>query len=521
MSVGSYLELYLAALGWHFYEEIWNTLLEIGLLYIPFIVLAVKTWLMSYEAAGAEGAERNIRTVEVSIATMFTVAMLAGTPFIPLEASGLVYTRPCSNESVKGGETNTTYDDVFSSLGVSGITGRVPVWWYGVMAVSGGLTNAAVAAIPCQHDFRLYTYKLENSRIIDPQLRRELQLFAQDCWYPARMRFFDSKQPLPEGYDPSDIDWPGSRFFLDTEGYYWWSNPNLMQRASEEIPGFPFDPERDTEYDTENYPAPEWGRPQCKDWWEAPTYGIRDRLIQALDPDALVQTQGWIAELMAKFGWDARQTEDAALREMWTVENSKLTMPITGGLGDAAGGITAKMRATIGGWWNMVFFGGKMYAIREAAPVGQAVLLMVIFALMPFVLLFSEFSIGTVVALTITLFAVRFLTFLWAVAVWLDNVLQEALNPSGWFASVVDKMDYTVSEIVIDLVTGTMFTLVPLLWVGVLGWAGYQVGVGINSFLDGAVSSAGSAGSSFAAALGFVRSRGKELLGLLNRFGKN
>ncbi|WP_434130596.1 conjugal transfer protein TraG N-terminal domain-containing protein [Methylocaldum sp. GT1BB] len=511
MSVGSYLELYLAALGWHFYETLWSSLLNIGLLYIPFIAMAVRAWIESYEAAGAEGAERNIRAAEVSIATMFTVVMLAGSPFIPLQPSGLVYTRPCSNDAAKGGASNTTYDSVFTALGISEITGHVPVWWYGVMAAAGGVVNAAVAAIPCQNDFRLYQYKLENSRIKDPQLRRELQLFTHDCWYPARMRLFDSKQQLPSGYDPSDIDWPGSQFFLDTSSYYGVNNINLATRASEEIPGFPFDPQRDTEYDTEHYPAPQWGRPECKDWWEAQTYGIRDRLIQEIEVEAWAQTQGWVIQLMNAFGWDARKTEDAALRSMWTIEDGRLSMPVTAGLGDAAGGRLARAGATVGGWWESVFFQSKMYAIREAAPVGQAVLLMLIFALMPFVLLFGEFSVGTLLTLTITLFAVRFLTFLWAAAVWLDNTLQQALNPTGWFDFAADKMDYTVSEVVIDLVTGTMFTIVPVLWVGMLGWAGYHAGVGLNSFLEGTNSSAAATGSGFGNALSLVKNRFREL----------
>ncbi|MGX2040264.1 conjugal transfer protein TraG N-terminal domain-containing protein [Methylocaldum sp. MU1018] len=188
-------------------------------------------------------------------------------------------------------------------------------------------------------------------------------------------------------------------------------------------------------------------------------------------------------------------------------------MPVTAGLGDAAGGRLARAGATVGGWWESVFFQSKMYAIREAAPVGQAVLLMLIFALMPFVLLFGEFSVGTLLTLTITLFAVRFLTFLWAAAVWLDNTLQQALNPTGWFDFAVDKTDYTVSEVVIDLVTGTMFTIVPLLWLGMLGWAGYRAGGAVDSFINNANASAAVAGGSFGNALSFVKNRLRELKG--------
>lgn len=42
MAVGSYLELYLAVVGWQLYDGLWQSLADAELVYIPFIVMATR-----------------------------------------------------------------------------------------------------------------------------------------------------------------------------------------------------------------------------------------------------------------------------------------------------------------------------------------------------------------------------------------------------------------------------------------------------------------------------------------------
>lgn len=478
MNAGSILEIYLAALGWHLYDSIWNSLFEVGILYIPFFLIAGAGWVRGYLAAGLEGAIQAVRDLEMMMLGMFTVVILAGQPVLQLQPAGISYIRPCTNVPLKGGSTGTTYDD---TVQIEGIAGKVPVYWYGVMYLAGHFTSSAVAAIPCQTDFRLVEYKVRNTRIRDPDLRNQIQMFNHTCWLWARKKFFENPTDLvAKGYRRDDIDWPGSRYFLETEGYYSHSNPNLANRAPRDIPGFPEDPV--------------WGRrPTCKDWWLDPNVGLHQRLIREVDDQSDVRKLFSVSE----------KAEDI-LRAVYAVDAKNLGISVTGawhydpnGLIEGAKAWITKQAADFGGWYEKLAFAPKMYAVREAAPILQAVLLMIVYAAMPFILLFGRFSFGTVLALSIVTFAVKFWTFWWALALWLDNTLRLALfGEDGLLRRLTEGPDaYTISDAVFDIVMGLTFVVVPLLWIGMFSWAGYHIGGAINAVLQAKFGAAGTAGA--------------------------
>ena len=266
MEVGSAIELYTTLLGWILYDKLWDALVETGVAYIPFLALIVRNFALSWEKHGMEGAAASIRGMEIQLAAMLTVVALAGSPVISLQSSDLTYTAPCGGVTVSGGNSGTGYDQTFQ-LGNNQAT--VPVWWRAVMAVSAGFSNAAIAATPCQGDLRRMDYRMGNTVIKDLDLKAQLDDFYQDCFLRARSQFIRQGQSLPSGYPPDDIDWPGSQYFQDTDGYYNNANINLAMRAHREIPNFPFDPARDAEYGGSSPSG--WGKPTCYEWWTGET----------------------------------------------------------------------------------------------------------------------------------------------------------------------------------------------------------------------------------------------------------
>jgi hypothetical protein len=142
-------------------------------------------------------------------------------------------------------------------------------------------------------------------------------------------------------YPPDDLDWIGSQYFQDTDGYYGNANLNLSIRASEELPGFPYNAARDTEYLPGFIPA--WGRPECNDWWNNATSGIMPRLMALIDSAAITQA---------------------------TIETGDIAQ------GAAGVGLTVELASWI----------PKIYALRQAAPVGQSFILMGIYTFLPFIL---------------------------------------------------------------------------------------------------------------------------------------
>ena len=114
-----------------------------------------------------------------------------------------------------------------------------------------------------------------------------------------------------------------------------------------------------------------------------------------------------------------------------------------------------------------------VYALKQAAPVGQSLILMTIYLCLPFLLVFSSFSIRAVMLTSLGIFAMRFLTALWALATWLDTSMIEALGIEWW--RFVTNFSPSISIVVVNTVSGLLYVGMPLVWFTVIGWAGHTL----------------------------------------------
>lgn len=487
MDLSSVIEIYTSVLGWILYDGMWAVLAESGLLYIPIVAVVLSNWAAAYRALGDEGSEGVIRACWLDIFGVMMVVTLAGSPFLTLAYGDLRHTRPCGSATATGGNSGTLYDKAFAAL--DGKSAQVPVWWYGIMAVGNGLSNVGVALVPCSPDLRMFAYKVENTRIQDPELRRQLELFTRDCWQQARAKFNASHGTLPPNYPPEDINWIGSQYFLDTDGYYGNSNINLSLRASEEIPGFPYNATRDTEY----LPGfiPNWGRPECKDWWENASSGIKPRLLALIDFDAVTQATVETGGLTL--------ANNALMRKILEPEKvglGRLTADRFANQFDDPSWL-AKGGANLGLAQENVFWRPKIYALRQVAPIGQSLILMGIYFFLPFILLYSGFAIETVFTLSVVIMGIQFLTPIWTLATWLDNHLIEALGLTWFHWNPLDwNPDEQDAKYVLQLAAMLMFVVLPVLWFMAIGWAGLHVHKTLNAAnpLDNAIRDAAGAG---------------------------
>ncbi|EJX8216356.1 conjugal transfer protein TraG N-terminal domain-containing protein [Salmonella enterica] len=121
-------------------------------------------------------------------------------------------------------------------------------------------------------------------------------------------------------------------------------------------------------------------------------------------------------------------------------------------------------------------------AMRQALPMVQAVMLMAIYIMVPLILAFAAYEFKTVITLTFVIFAVNFLTFWWELARWLDSWLLTALYSSDTH-SRFNMMGFqnTSDDLIMNLVIGTMFIVLPTVWIGALSWAGVNIGVAISN----------------------------------------
>ena len=81
-----------------------------------------------------------------------------------------------------------------------------------------------------------------------------------------------------------------------------------------------------------------------------------------------------------------------------------------------------------------------------------------------------------------------FLTFWRELARWLDSWLLDVLYSSDIHSSWnLAGIQNTQDDVIINLVMGSMFLVLPTFWLGAMKWAGVRVGVEVNGALAGGV----------------------------------
>jgi len=499
MYVGSLIELYTTVFGWYMYGQIWDVLVETGIVFLPFIGLILSIIIEPLKSMeGTDASTASIRRMEIGLITILAVILLAGAPVITLSTDELSFQQPrhkyaCDERDeplkvISANKNETTYDGTFNTVTLGGGSADIPVLWYATIAVSSGINEAIMAGIPCEADIRAMSYELDRTSIEDPALRRETQEFYNNCFIPARSDFLAERPDLPTGIDESDTEWIGSRILLTN--YY------AEYRARRPVPGFAYSPSRDTEY--EGVTAPEAGKPQCDEWWNS----LRPRLLTQVEPGTLNAIRGYLPGFL---GLTEDEVDDRALRTIISKDEIELRndpAAVYGGYGlNQGNAVWAHIRqgtmdaaGTVGGVFESFSFFPKMYMIREAAPMIQSVLLMTIYMLIPFVLVFSRFKIETVVFLMIAIFSIKFWTVLWGVAYWLDNNLMGAISPqTGLFPHV--GRSYYANGLIIHFIVGALYIFLPLIWTSIVSWAGFSVGHAFGNAVNSKSTDSASAGS--------------------------
>ena len=150
--------------------------------------------------------------------------------------------------------------------------------------------------------------------------------------------------------------------------------------------------------------------------------------------------------------------------------------PTAVGVSSAAAGATA-VAATAGLGLNAAPHFSKMYIVREAAPIVQAFLLMVLIMLLGFLMVFSGYSLTAIAVASVAYFGIKFWTALWAIAYWLDNHMIDAMTPveNGMVAAVAYAIGLGDNQWLFNFLTSTLYLVLPFVWLALLAWAGFRV----------------------------------------------
>ena len=92
-----------------------------------------------------------------------------------------------------------------------------------------------------------------------------------------------------------------------------------------------------------------------------------------------------------------------------------------------------------------------LFILKSAAPMAQAVILMMMYGLMIFYLVMSEYEIDSILLMTFLILAIRFFTPLWDIADYLDAQLFAAMYPDP-FENLGTVFTQGINRLMLDMV---------------------------------------------------------------------
>ena len=497
MTTNSYLEYFLTLLGWVINNGLWNVLLGTGLFVLPLAFKVVGIWLKVREEGEDEGNKGmlSLPRIENALYAGFLVMIACCVPLINVSLSTMQYdttrAKTCGVWTPKAPD-ESGYAGVVSSLNDQ--TAAAPVWWVLIHKLSKGVTQAAVATIPCRPDMRQIRFEVQHTRIDNKALAQELQDFTNDCYSVAL--YLWKQQDQGQTKDKTtlrDIEWIGSSTFLSR---YYPSLQSKLPRAA-----FPWSDSRDSG-------RPNTGRggyPTCSEWWSSTDNGLKARVKDQADPDMWLR----ISAAMKMSGFNDSDYQEAVIRrlvspESLTVSQNGHVYAGYGGNADFTLDNAAARVAAIGGTslGSLAAF-PAFDAMRQALPMIQAILLMAMYVMLPLILAFAAYEFKTVITLTFVIFALNFLTFWWELARWLDSWLLTALYSSDTHSRFnMAGLQNSSDDLIMNLVMGAMFIVLPAVWLGALSWAGGSVGVAVSAAFQKGTETAQNTGGKLGEAAG-------------------
>lgn len=488
-----YLEYYLTLAGWLINNGIWDMIADSGLFAVPFCIIIVREWL-KVRGEGADEGNKGVLSlarIETHIYVGYVVVALCGIPVVNVSFSTLQFdqSRAQQCQFQLPSPSSTGWETSFSSL--DGKSAQMPIWWAFMHALSKATTNGAVAAIPCGTDLRQMRMEVNNTRINNPLLAQEVADFTRFCYGPSRARFFMRQPDLGSVADNpetlQDLSWIGSRYFLGTSGYYDTDYSKTPRTA------WPYNATRDAGLPEVSGGG---GYPTCKQWWSDGGIGLKDRILEQVDPYLMTRFLGWaswlsddqVQESIIRQIVTPRQQIDGAVYSDYGGQVGGQQTSLTNGASRAAGYIGIALG-------SLAYF-PAMDMVRQALPMVMAFLKMAMVICIPFVLIVGAYQLKVAMTMTVVFFALIFVDFWFQLARWVDSTILDAMYGSGSPYQNFNPalgLDNAAQDAILNFVMATMFIILPVFWLTALGWAGMSVGSVLNGLAEGtrSVQSAG------------------------------
>ena len=466
METGSYLELALTNYSWFVANRLAELLVSSGLIYLPILWIAYRNWSETVRSQEAKAAAPvSLRRMEQDVAIVFMTLIFAFLPAVPIAVSDITY-RPLG---ATAGQTVTASDPDLPYTGSASLQQiKLPVLWWSVHQLASGFTKVFTLAVNSFGDtshIRAITLTLDYAKVDDPRIRAELSQFDRDCYLRAVAKYENdhSARDLPT--------WRGAEVFF-AAGYY-----GTME-ARTQVSSW-----------SNNYSwaADDYG-PNCAEWWRDPTNGLVVRIYNNL-------SEAW-KEGPAHYDMEGGYLSAPAGSEDMqdVVKRYLLTEPPPNDNPD--GSEKPGSLAAIPGFFGTLFaypaIRTGMYVVQIGLPMVQAIVLACIYIAVPLLTPFAALRPGLLLALATAIFAVKFMTGLWALAWFIDARLIDFMYPDDRiFAG-----SGTSADLVLGIITALSYIGLPVIWLWLISRVAGTATQGVDSMFAYSAGSLQSAGAS-------------------------
>lgn len=489
MMVNNPLEIYAFVIGAKLYDSLFNVLVGFCIVFIPLALIFFRSLGHLMEASFHQVADTAIKRVAGELFVFIFSIMLFVAPTWTVNAHAIQYRPFCAAnaEPSTWGNTGTTYDAVLGDFDYTGVT--LPIGLSFVLAGASGVTNAAIATLPCSTNVTQIQQTL-SSTALSPEVATQVRRFTHECYAPARANF-QQQTPEKSTYQsimteyggPMDLSWIGSHTFQQL--YYGTLYP---QKA---VPGFPLsmfpDPDKTTNENAGvNYDQTA-GYPTCRQWWNDAQHGLEQQLVnlaKAHSPNNPYlghislesQVESWLATIkttshvgsqisandVIAYNLLRANNNDGYDNDAQTVfkddDDSSPRMVahlVLLGFGTAGQSLEAG--------WNHI----KRTEIAQEIPIIQAILLAIILLCGPIVLVAGCYRIRVIFTYYFILVSVIFITYIEKTIHYLENSVHASM-PVGIYSFMTYGMVFNVFT--------KMYFYAPLLFLMLMSIAGYQFG---------------------------------------------
>ncbi|MCF6231120.1 MAG: conjugal transfer protein TraG N-terminal domain-containing protein [Gammaproteobacteria bacterium] len=455
---------------------------------------------------------------------------------------------------------------------------QVPLLFHFVMQLASGINAVMINNMPCVEGIAELNQQLANVILDDPELKKEYSRFFTECHVRARSKLNEALEqksgPLYDhvkstmstgGYETSTLLELDSDFFRETPGFYLRCDDpgtcGYSLQALKPVDGFTPSTapgERDAAMPP-SQAALGAGHPWCGEWWDS----LRPRLVNAaklqgrltmdneLDDSALVKVAGFVDNISAiysNFNLSTAEQEKLVLRRLIGSNPPDFTGIYEGeestyaeymqaqsqalnrlGLDGAAGIATAIGGTVVFGALSSIpgvgdvgeaavsqvaGFYVSLMVVKIAAPMMQALVLMMIYALLPIYLIVSEYKVESVITALVLVFTVKIVTLVFALAEYLENTLFAAMHPElGDYGGIAT---FGIEYLVLNMMLLMLYLVGPMLLLYLVTMAGENISK-VGSSGDGGAGQASKMGQGLGGSAGKGVTKAASALGNKNR----